>query len=208
MHWDDVKDRAMDDEQVFRWILIAGSAMVLPVGLYHRLQAAKTREKLDRRAEGLFILVTLRPVALLGMGGLIAYMINPVWMAWSAVALPAGLRWCGVGIGVLTAGLMFAVFRSLGPNLTDTVVTRAEHTLVTHGPYRWVRHPFYGAALLAVTANALTAANWFIALTGLTAYVLLRIRTNTEEAKLIERFGDDYRQYMARTGRFFPKIGK
>ena len=45
-------------------------------------------------------------------------------------------------------------------NLTDTVVTRKEHTLVTSGPYRWVRHPFYSAFGLAVLANSVTAANF------------------------------------------------
>ena len=59
---------------------------------------------------------------------------------------------------------------------------------------------------LALAANALTAANWFIALTGFAALVLLVLRTATEEAKLVERFGDDYRGYMARTGRFFPRF--
>ena len=84
--------------------------------------------------------------------------------------------------------------------------TRREHTLVTSGPYRYIRHPFYVTSALALAANALTAANWFIALTGFAAVVLLVLRTATEEAKLVERFGDDYRRYMALTGRFFPRL--
>jgi len=35
---------------------------------------------------------------------------------------------------------------------------------------------------------------------------LLIIRTRTEEEKLLGRFGDSYRAYMERTGRFLPKI--
>ena len=46
----------------------------------------------------------------------------------------------------------------------------------------------------------------FIASTGFAALALLVIRTTTEEAKLVERFGDDYRRYMARTNRFFPRL--
>ena len=48
----------------------------------------------------------------------------------------------------VTAVLLIWTLRSLGPNLTDTVVTRQAHTLVTRGPYRWVRHPFYGCMAL------------------------------------------------------------
>ena len=109
-------------------------------------------------------------------------------------------------IGLPTVALGIWTFRSLGRNITDTVVTRREHTLITSGPYRYVRHPFYITTALAFTANALTTANWFIASTGFAALALLVVRTATEEGKLVERFGDDYRRYMARTGRFLPRL--
>ncbi len=196
----------MQDEQVFRVILILGFAIVFPVALYHRLKAAALKDKLDRREEGLFILLTLRPIALASIIGLLAYVINPARMAWSSVALPLWLRWCGVGLGVLAAALLIVVFRTLGTNITDTVVTRARHTLVTSGPYRWVRHPFYVAFALAMTANSVVTANWFLALTGFLAFGLIVIRTRKEEEKLIEKFGDEYRSYMERTGRFIPRL--
>jgi protein-S-isoprenylcysteine O-methyltransferase Ste14 len=84
------------------------------------------------------------------------------------------------------------------------VVTRKAHTLVTVGPYRWVRHPFYDAVALAVLANSLVAANWFLLATGALLMTMMVIRTRREEAHLLARFGDAYRSYMNRTGRFFP----
>ncbi len=196
----------MQDEDIFRLVLILGLVAVLPIALYHRLKSQASKEKLDRRAEGLFVLLTLRPIALVRMLGLVAWLINPGWMAWSSVRLPLWLRWLGVGLGVITVALLMVVFRSLGTNLTDTVVTRARHTLVTTGPYRWVRHPFYVAFMLAVTADSIVTANWFLALTRFVTSVLIVIRTRTEEQKLVERFGVEYRDYMERTGRFFPRL--
>lgn len=196
----------MTNENLFRWIMIAGLVLMLPVGLYHRIRAQSAGDKLDRRAEGWFILLTLRPVAAIATFGFIAYMIDPNWMRWSSVPLPTWLRWIGVGLGVIGAVLAIAVFRFLGMNITDTVVTRAKHTLVIDGPYRWVRHPFYLAFLIAVVAATLVTANWFIALFSIASWLLVVKRTKTEEARLVERFGDQYRQYMERTGRFFPRI--
>ena len=197
----------MEHDNIFRIILILGFAAVFPVGVYHRLKAhLVAKEKLNRRAEGLFILATLRPIALVGIAGLFAYMINPAWMSWSSYNLPIEIRWLGVGLGVIGGTLLISAFLSLGTNLTDTVVTRTHHTLVTSGPYRWVRHPFYVATALAVTANAVVTANWFLALTGVVSVVLLAIRTRTEEEKLVERFGDAYTRYMQRTGRFIPRL--
>jgi len=140
------------------------------------------------------------------MAGFVAYMIEPSLMAWSSVPLPVWLRWIGLPIGVAAGILMIATLRTLGPNLTDTVVTRAEHTLITTGPYRRVRHPFYLAFLLALIANSLVSANAYIAATGATAFALITLRTKIEEAKLIDRFGDEYRNYISRTGRFFPRF--
>ncbi len=85
-------------------------------------------------------------------------------------------------------------------------MTRREHTLVTTGPYRFVRHPFYLAAALATCANSLVAANWLLALTGVVAGSLLVIRTSTEEQHLIRRFGEEYTAYMETTGRFLPRF--
>ena len=196
----------MADDETFRLILALGMVAFLPVAVYYRVRSEASREKLDRRQEGLFILFTLRPCGLAAMGGLVAFVLNPDWMSWAALPLPAALRWAGVAIGLPTVALGIWTFRSLGRNLTDTVVTRRVHTLITRGPYHYVRHPFYVTAALAFTANALTTANWFIALTGVAALALLVLRTATEEAKLVERFGDEYRRYMARTGRFVPRV--
>lgn len=78
--------------------------------------------------------------------------------------------------------------------------------VVTHGPYRHVRHPFYAAFLMALAAaflhspHALTLA----ALVG--GYALLDATAAREERRLCaSRFGALYRAYMRGTGRFFPR---
>lgn len=196
----------MTDDHIFLIILIGGLVTVFPVLVYHRIKAHGTGEKLDRRQEGLFLLISIRLLGMIGMAGLLAFMLDPALMAWSSLPLFVELRWIGVGLGVVAIALLFWILRSLGRNLTDTVVTRKEHTLVTTGPYRWVRHPFYLAFALAAVANSLVTANWFLFVIEGAVFVLLVIRTRKEEARLIERFGDDYRDYMRRTGRFFPRL--
>ena len=53
----------------------------------------------------------------------------------------------------------------------------------------------------------MVAANWFMAAAFALGYSALIPRTRIEEGKLIERFGDEYREYMKRTGRYFPRWG-
>lgn len=197
----------MNHDATLRAVLIVVMVLLLPVGAYHRVKSQSTGEALDRRQEGLFILATLRPLGAALWLGVFAWMINPGWMAWSSVTLPLWSRWTGVGGLVAGAALLVWTFRALGKNLTDTVVTRAHHTLVIDGPYRWIRHPLYSSAALVVLGLSLMAANWFVLVTGVLVLCLLITRTRIEEANLVARFGDSYRQYMARTGRFVPRIG-
>jgi protein-S-isoprenylcysteine O-methyltransferase Ste14 len=197
----------MTTESTFRAIALLNIVVCLPIGLYFRIRSQTTREKLARKEEGVFILVGLRLCLLLAGVVFAAYLIDPSSVSWSSVSLPEWLRWVGASLGLVAVPpLLFWTFQSLGKNLTDTVVTRREHTLVTHGPYRWVRHPFYGVVLLWGLSMSLLTANWLIAVLGLAAMAMLVRRTRIEEVKLTERFGDEYRSYAARTGRFFPRL--
>jgi protein-S-isoprenylcysteine O-methyltransferase Ste14 len=197
----------MSDDELFRRILLAGFLLFVPVAAYHRLKS-RTGERLDRKQEGWFILITLRLVGAATLTGLIFYLVNPALMTWGAVPLPVWGRWAGVALDLLAGLLLVWTLHSLGRNLTDTVVTRKAHTLVTAGPYRWVRHPFYGSVVLLVLANSLAAANLFLLVTGATVFLLQVVRTRKEEENLLARFGPEYRNYMERTGRFMPRLGK
>jgi protein-S-isoprenylcysteine O-methyltransferase Ste14 len=193
-------------DQQIRTALIAFALVVFPIAGYFRHKAHVPGEPLDRRQEGLFILLTLRPVGLVTAIAVVSWLVSPSSMAWSSVPLPAWVRWGGVALGVAAGALWIWTFRTLGPNLTDTVVTRRQHTLVTGGPYRWVRHPFYVSMTLLLLGNSLATANWFILAGGTLLMTLIVIRASTEERLLIARFGDAYRDYMARTGRFLPRF--
>src|SRR5262245_4677879 len=113
--WARAADGAMNDH-IFRLILILGFVMVFPLGAYYRVKSQATRVKLDRLQEVLCVLVSILLLGLAGMSGLLTFLIDPGWMAWSSVPLPVWLRWVGVGLGVLAALLLVWTFRNLGKN--------------------------------------------------------------------------------------------
>lgn len=197
----------MNTEAIFRISIALLIVVALSVSAYFRRRAARVgNEPIDRRQEGLPTMVVLR-IAGLGVWLLmIAYVINPDWLAFAAVSLPVELRWFGLLLSVAALPLIVWMFRSLGNNITDTVVTRQKATLVVQGPYRWIRHPLYTFGGLLFIGLILMASNGLIALLGATTFGILILRTPKEEERLIERFGDDYRAYMRRTGRFVPRL--
>lgn len=151
------------------------------------------------------------PVAamrVLGGAFWVLILIDPSWLAWSKLAFPTPLRWLGAGLGAaLVLGTVWA-FRSLGRNITSSVVTRVDHALVTTGPYRWVRHPLYAAGLLLHVALALLLSSWLVALAGLATLGFILPRIRREEEHLAARFGEAYQEYRRRTGALIPRISR
>ncbi len=176
------------------------------IGGYYRYQAEKSGERVSWDEEGAAIMILLRLSGLVGWLSIIIYLINPDWMKWSAMPLPDWARWIGVVTGVASLPLLYWLFVSIGKNITQTVKTRQEHELVITGPYRWVRHPLYSVGTVLFISFALIASNWFIGLATLMGLIMLMVRLPIEERNLIARFGDEYRQYMKRTGRLVPRV--
>jgi protein-S-isoprenylcysteine O-methyltransferase Ste14 len=196
------------NEIIFR--ILAAVILFTGIGIssYYRQKADKdTGEKISRKVDGSVMMTAIK------LGGLIlwltplVYLINPNWMIWSKIGLPESVRWVGVGVGILCVLGIYWLFSSIGSNISPTSATRKEHQLVTSGPYRWVRHPLYTIGSSLFIAFGMTADNWFIAALGVLAFIGMAISTPKEEANLIEKFGDEYREYMKRTSRFFPKLG-
>ena len=196
------------NENIFR--ILAAIILFTGIGIssYFRRKADRdTGEKISRRVDGTVMMTAIRIGGLVLWLSPLVYLINPGWMAWSKIGLPESARWLGVGIGSLCVFGIYWLFSSIGSGITPTSATRKQHTLVTSGPYRWVRHPLYTVGSSLFIAFGMMADNWFIAGLGILTFILMAIRTPKEEANLIEKFGDEYREYMKRTGRFFPKLG-
>jgi len=196
------------NENIFR--ILAALTFFTGIGIssYYRRKADKeTGEKISRKVDGTTMLTMIRIGGLLLWFSPLVYLINPAWMTWSKIGLPEAVRWLGVGIGILCTFGIYWLFSSIGSGISPTSATRKEHKLSTSGPYRWVRHPLYTVGASMFISFGMTADNWYIAALGILTFILMAIRTPQEEANLIEKFGDEYREYMKRTGRFFPKLG-
>jgi protein-S-isoprenylcysteine O-methyltransferase Ste14 len=197
------------NETIFRIFAAIALISAISISIYYRSKADKdTGEKVSRKDEGISILLILQIGGLVMWLSLFVYLINPAWMAWSKIGLPEWLRWLGVGSGLVCDGLIYWLFSSIGTNITPTVATRKEHQLVTSGPYRWVRNPLYSVGTAFIISYGLIADNWFMIAMALFAFIMLAIRLPNEEAHLIEKFGDEYRDYMKRTGRYLPRVLK
>ena len=141
------------------------------------------------------------------LAAILLYTFLPRSLDWSAFAIPTWVRWLGVALGATCIPLLWWVFRSIGPSISETVLTKTGHKLVTAGPYRWVRHPLYAVALLEIFALSLIAGNWLMALMWLIAALVFRyVVIPIEEANLIAVFHAEYERYREATGALMPRF--
>ncbi len=195
------------NENIFRFF--AGVILItsMTISIYFRRKADnESGGAIPRKVDGNLMMTLIKVLGLVLWLSPFVYLINPAWMAWAKMGLMDGIRWMGVGIGFISIIGIYWLFRSIGSGITPTSATRKEHKLVTHGIYRYIRHPLYTFGSSMFIAFGMMADNWLIAALGVMAFIGMAIRTPKEEANLIEKFGDEYREYMKHTGRFLPKL--
>ncbi|KQS01460.1 isoprenylcysteine carboxyl methyltransferase [Sphingomonas sp. Leaf357] len=106
-----------------------------------------------------------------------------------------------------TVGLFFAASRTMGRNWSLVARTRSDHSLVTDGPFAFVRHPIYVALFLLMLALAIAFGHTHRLLYGVPIFALgTWLRIGHEERLLRDMFGTDYDAYAARVKRFVPGI--
>ena len=191
---------------LFHWVFAIGFFAMFALRIYYGRKARRNRTEVDIRESKTNMVVR----ALFGLGYVVAlmlYVFVPGWFDWAAFSLPIWLRWIGAFITWGSVLLLWWVQWALDVQFDTTLHTQANHKLIQHGPYRWVRHPMYTALFLMGLGWFLLTANWFVGIPLLLGIVLVVLsRVKHEEAVLIELFGDEYRDYMKETGRFLPSL--
>jgi protein-S-isoprenylcysteine O-methyltransferase Ste14 len=136
------------------------------------------------------------------------YLAGMAWIDAFRFPLPDWLRWLGFALGLLSVVFWTWTQIELDTQWSAQLQLTQDHHLVTTGPYAFIRHPLYAAMFGWAVSLVLLTANWiFLAMAVLSIAGTIR-RVPQEEKMMIEAFGDEYKAYIQRTGRFFPRLGK
>ncbi len=115
----------------------------------------------------------------------------------------------GVGLTLMAAGIAIRWWAiiELGRFFTPDVRVQQDQTVVTSGPYKWVRHPAYTGMIVYFTGLGLALSNWLsLAALLLIPTVGLTVRIHAEETALLISLGEPYRKFCASRPRLFPRV--
>lgn len=148
----------------------------------------------------------------LAQGWTLGVLVLPAWFyAWpnpGNFPESTDVQILGPVLWLLGMGLAGWGTRTLGRYMTVSIQVTEGHRLIEEGPYAWVRHPIYtgnaaaalGLALLYLSPPLLALA---VLLAALATY---RGRLEDEFLRSPQAFGERYDAYVARTGRFLPRL--
>ena len=196
----------MRNQGLFRLIFGTLGILIFLVRLFYMRRGSESGARTSKTRGESCRMPLLSIFGLLGWLVGLVYIVAPQRVKWVALPFPTWSRWIGACLGIISLPLFAWTHHTLGKNWSVALLTKEGHTLVANGPYRWVRHPMYTTIFLQALAFFLLSANWIIGMTGLGTSILCVARVGDEEALMIEEFGDQYRAYMQRTGRFLPRI--
>lgn len=196
-----------------QWPLVAAYILILGVFLYGILRPRHRSEWRSASVAQAFIIALYAE-----MYGLPLTMYLVAWLtgrmefaqdhfhghAWAFL-----LGWGETGAIVFDiVGQLLIVFGAALALVGWRQVHRGRGTLVTDGLYRFVRHPQYTGFFLFLLGSVV---NWPTLPTLVMLPVLLRVYyrlARTEEAEAEAAFGEAYRDYLQRSGMFFPRLRK
>lgn len=184
-------------------VVLAASIMLVVIRAPHGQRSRSMVVVKDRKGRLEVIALTL---AMLGYFVPLIWVVSPLFAFAEYPLHPVPFV---VGIACFVGGLwLFHRSHSdLGANWSITLQIREEHSLVTSGVYRTIRHPMYSSLFLYSLGQLFVLPNWLAGPSYLVTFgVLFALRLRQEEIMMVEEFGEEYVAYSRRTKRIIPRI--
>jgi len=113
-------------------------------------------------------------------------------------------QYFGIIVTFIGDFLLIYTLHHLGKNWTMLVSKVENHELITSGPYRMARHPMYAALIVYFIGFFIISLNWFDEIGAILHMFVVVSRISDEERLMIREFGQQYIDYMSKTGAFCP----
>jgi len=199
----------MADELFYRILFAALYAFFLSVRGYYRFMKPKREapDEVEERKPFGKAEVAMSIIILAYFASIILYLVDFPWFAWSQISsYPEFVRWIGVLLALISTPFLYWIHRKLDRQYSACLQIKESHSLIKDGPYSRVRHPMYTVLSMFSFGVSLLTANFVMI--GLSILILIQFPfvARKEERMLLETFGEEYSEYMKRTGRFFPRI--
>jgi len=149
----------------------------------------------------------------------LAWMTLP-WIARTRLGPPLGLpefalaspvyptlRWVAAAMALVCLAVTIKAWRRMGSSWRMDVSLEKPAEIITDGLFARIRHPIYAFSILLMLCSVVILPTLPMSLVAIVHVVLMNLKARNEERHLLRTGGETYARYLARTGRFLPRLG-
>jgi protein-S-isoprenylcysteine O-methyltransferase Ste14 len=187
--------------KIIYWLAIVGQIVIRFPWQKVWKGSAKTVQRVSQTERLILILLLV--------GGFVFPLIYSVtkWLSFADYTLPDWAGWLGVVVLAFSLLLFAWGHRDLKKYWSPSLELMEDHKLITSGIYATIRHPMYLSQLVLNFAQILLLQNWIAGPIGLICFIpFYLVRVKEEDKMMTEKFGDEYKSYVEKTGGLLPKV--
>lgn len=183
-------------------VFLFGGFVYVAIRAVYQLRRAAEKRSISKATPLDWLLVML---VVMGQVVFPLILLFTPWMNWANDSRPVAVVLVGGAIMSVGLWLFWRSHANLGESWSVTLELNDNHRLITHGVYRYLRHPMYASFFLLAISQILLLENWLAGCAALVAVTLLYlVRIPHEERMMLEYFGEEYRIYKMKTYGIVP----
>jgi len=116
------------------------------------------------------------------------------------------VRWTAAVLGAACLAGTVKCWAHMGKDWRMAVTAEPDQALITDGLFARIRHPIYAFSILLMLCTMVVVPTLPMLALGVVHVVLMVLKAHNEERHMLAVHGDQYARYLARTGRFLPRM--
>ncbi len=117
------------------------------------------------------------------------------------------IRIAGLIVYIISSWFQIWAYKTMGDNYSNEIVIMKNHKLVTGGPFKLIRHPYYLGQIFADLGAVAALLSYTVLILIIIEIPLLVMRSLFEDKLLIKHFKEEFATYKKKTGLLLPFIG-
>ena len=187
------------EQTIINFVIVLGIILIYAYVIYNFIHAKKRKNKKKKEVKSI-----VETASMSAFFVIIALVVNLRCGTYSYHNTILNIIFLVIYIISIATNLLGRYY--LGNNWGNNVIIYTDHTLVTKGVYRIVRHPLYASIIWAIYSIGVLMSNYCVFILNTIVFIpFMYYRAKQEENELNKIF-KEYEEYQKKTGMFFPNI--
>ena len=196
-----IVDKIGLEQTIINFVIVLGIILIYAYVIYNFIHARKRKSKKKKEVKSIVETASMSAFFIV-----IALVVNLGFGTYSYHNTILNIIFLVIYVISILMNLLGRYY--LGNNWGNNVVIYTDHTLITNGVYKIVRHPLYASIIWAIYSIGVLRSNYCVFILNTGVFIPFMYYRAKQEEKELEKVFKEYNDYQKKTGMFFPNIYK